>query len=80
MPPSVSELFSKSLLDKIWFDLGSYDFPLGRCDQKEEMLVSLSTVNLYNAIAQGITAKLNNSEFVLLACQEIILDWKIKCG
>lgn len=44
------------------------------------MLVSLSTVNLCSAVAQDITAKLKNSESALLAWQEIILGWKIKCG
>lgn len=79
MLPLVSLLFSKSLLEKVWFDLASYDFPLERYGQKEEMLMSLSTVNPYSAVAQDITAKLKNSEFVLLACQKIILGWKIKC-
>lgn len=73
MPPTVSQLFSKSLLEKIWFDLASYDFPLERYDQKEKMFMILSTVNLCCAVAQDITAKLKNSEFVLLACQEIIV-------
>lgn len=80
MPPSISQLFNKSLLEKIWFDLASYDFPLERYDQEEEMLVSSSTVNLCSAVTQDITAKLKNSESALLAWQEIILGWKIKCG
>lgn len=57
VPLSVSWLFSNSLLGKIWFDLASYDFPVERYDQKEEILMSLSTVNLCCAASQGITAK-----------------------
>lgn len=59
VPLSVSWLFSKSLLGKIWFDLASYDFPVERYDQKEEILMSLSTVNLCSAASQGITAKVD---------------------
>lgn len=37
----------------------------------------ISTVNLCSTAAQDVADKLKNSEFVLLACQEIVFGWKM---